>query len=134
MNWRCGDTLLLLPLPLPLPLPDELVFDCGAPFGLADPLPLLEPPSRSPVLLLLLLLLRCVLPRCRGTGPLVLGGSALLLDEPASAGVRSNMLVIFRESEVAFFAARVLAFGPGFRAVVLFVLPFGRPRLEPSSP
>ena len=59
----------------------------GAPFGLADLLPLLGPLSRSPVLLLLLLLLLYVLPRSRGTGPLVLGGSALLLDEPASAGL-----------------------------------------------
>ena len=60
------------------------MLDCGAPFGLADLLPLLGPLSRSPVLLLLLLLLY-VLPRSRGTGPLVLGGSALLLGEPASA-------------------------------------------------
>ena len=51
---------------------------------------------------LLLLLLLYVLPRSRGTGPLVLSSSALLLDEPASAGLRSNMLVIFREAEVAF--------------------------------
>ena len=108
------------------------MLDCGAPFGLADPLPLLGPPSRSPVPLLLLLLY--VLPRSRGTGPLVLGGSALLLDEQASAGLPSNMLVIFREAEVAFLAARVLAFGPGLRPVALLVLPFGRPRLEPSSP
>ena len=63
------------------------MLDCGAPFGLADLLPLLGPLSRSPVLLLLLLLLLSVLPRSRGTGPLVLGGSALLLDEPASAGL-----------------------------------------------
>ena len=41
-----------------------------------------------------------------GTGPLVLDGSALLLDEPASAGLRSNMLVIFREAEVAFFGCK----------------------------
>ena len=112
------------------------MLDCGAPFGLADPLPLLGPPSRSPVLLLLLLLLLLlyVLPHSRGTGPLVLGGSALLLDELASAGLRSNMLVIFREAEVAFLAARILAFGPGLRAFALLVLPFERPRLEPSSP
>ena len=63
------------------------MLDCGAPFGLADLLPLLGPLSRSPVLLLLLMLLLYVLPRSRGTGPLVLGGSALLLDEPASAGL-----------------------------------------------
>ena len=107
------------------------MLDCGAPFGLADPLPLLGPPSRSPVLLLLLLY---VLPRSRGTGPLVFGSNALLLDEPASAGLRSNVLVIFREAEVAFLAARVHAFGPGLRAVALLVLPFGRLRLEPSSP
>ena len=85
-------------------------------------------------ILLLLLLLLYVLPRSRGTGPSVLGGSALLLDEPASAELRSNMLVIFREAEVAFLAASVLAFGPGLRAVALLVLPSGRPRLEPSSP
>ena len=64
------------------------MLDCGAPFDLADLLPLLGPLSRSPVLLLLLLLLLLyVLPRSRGTGALVLGGSALLLDEPASAGL-----------------------------------------------
>ena len=83
---------------------------------------------------ILLLLLLYVLPRSRGTGPLVLGGSALLLDEPASAELRSNMLVIFREAEVAFLAASVLAFGPGLSAVALLVLRSGRPRLEPSSP
>ena len=100
------------------------MLDCGAPFGLADLLPLLGPPSRSPVLqlLLLLLLLLYVLPRSHGTGPLVLGGSALLLDEQASAGLPSNTLVIFREAEVAFLAARVLAFGPGLRPVALLVL------------
>ena len=85
-------------------------------------------------ILLLLLLLLYVLPRSRATGPLVLGGSALLLDVPASAELRSNMLVIFREAEVAFLAASVLAFGPGLRAVALLVLRSGRPRLEPSSP
>ena len=53
-----------------------------------------------------LLLLVYVLLRSRGTGPLVLGGSALLVDEPASAGLRSNMLVIFREAEVAFFGCK----------------------------
>ena len=86
------------------------------------------------IMLLLLLLLLYVLPRSRGTGPLVLGDSALLLDEPASAELHLNMLVIFREAEVAFLAASVLAFGPGLRAVALLVLHSGRPRLEPSSP
>ena len=63
------------------------MLDCGAPFGLADLLPLLGPLPRSPVILLLLTLLLYVLPRSRGTGPLVVDGSALLLDEPASAGL-----------------------------------------------
>ena len=36
------------------------------------------------------------------------------------------MLVIFREAEVAFLPARVLAFGLGLRPVALLVLPFGR--------